>query len=220
MGSLVSPTFRSRIRGGIEPIARGLARLGFTPNVLTLVGFAIAVVAAFAAALEMWLAAGLLVGFGAIFDLFDGAVARVTNTTSRLGAFLDSTFDRAGESVVYIGVAGAYLGSDFEGGALLPMAAMAAAFMVSYTRAKSESMGFTPGTGMAAIGFAPREVRVAILTIGLLLTHLGGGLSHMTFPAAGASWLALTLGLITILATITTIQRIVHVVLQSRKQEN
>ena len=44
---------------------------------------------------------------------------------------------------------------------------MAAAFMVSYTRAKSESLGFTPGTGMAAVGIAPREVRLVILTIGL-----------------------------------------------------
>lgn len=220
MGSIVSPTFRARVRDGVEPIARLFGRVGLTPNALTLIGFAIAVVAAFAAAFEMWLAAGLLVGFGAIFDLFDGAVARVTNTTSRLGAFLDSTFDRAGEAVVYIGICGAYLGSDYPGQALLPMAAMAAAFMVSYTRAKSESMGFTAGTGMAAVGFAPREVRVAMLTVGLLLTGLGGGLGTWGFATAGSAWLFLTLGLITILATITTIQRIVHVVLQSRKQEN
>lgn len=220
MDSVVSPTFRARVRAGIEPVARGLARLGFTPNVLTLIGFGIAILAALAAALEMWLAAGLLVGFGAVFDLFDGAVARVTNATTRLGAFLDSTFDRAGEAVVYVGIAGAYLRSDYYNSAtLLAMAAMAAAFMVSYTRAKSESMGFTAGTGMAAVGFAPREVRVAILTLGLLLTGLGGGLGTLPWGTAGGSWLLLSLGLITILATVTTIQRIVHVVLEARKQE-
>ena len=48
---------------------------------------------------------------------------------------------------------------------------MAAAFMVSYTRAKAESLGFAPGTGMANVGLAPREVRIAILALGL---HRGG----------------------------------------------
>jgi phosphatidylglycerophosphate synthase len=217
-GSVVPAELRARVRASLDPVARGLARVGLTPNSLTLIGFAIAVVAGWAAALEMWLAAGLLVAFGAVFDLFDGAVARVTNTASRLGAFLDSTFDRAGEAVIYLGIAGAYLRSDFPAGTILPMAAMAAAFMVSYVRARSEALGFTPGSGMANVGFAPREVRVVILAIGLLLTHLGGGLGHMTFPADGNTWLGLTLALITLLATVTTIQRILHVVLQSKKE--
>ena len=50
---------------------------------------------------------------------------------------------------------------------------MAAAFMVSYTRARAESLGFTPGTGMAAVGVAPREVRLVILTLGLILAGPG-----------------------------------------------
>ena len=87
---------------------------------------------------------------------------------------------------------------------------MASAFMVSYARAKSEGLGFTEGTGMAAVGLAPREVRLVILTVGLLWTGLAGDLR----PLAGS------LGLITILATITVIQRILHVVNQNRKQEN
>lgn len=219
MGSIVSPTFRARVRDGVEPIARGLARLGFTPNSLTLVGFGIAVVAAYAAALEMWLAAGLLVGFGAVFDLFDGAVARVTNTTSRLGAFLDSTFDRAGEAVVYIGIAWAAGTAYWSAAAALPMLAMTSAFMVSYTRAKAESLGFASGTGLSNVGFAPREVRVVILTLGLLLTGLSGGIGQLMFPGAGMTWLTLSLALITILAVATTFQRIVHVVVQARKQE-
>ena len=53
---------------------------------------------------------------------------------------------------------------------------MGAAFMVSYTRAKSESLGFTPGTGMANVGLAPREVRLVILTLGLIAHRRLGGI--------------------------------------------
>ncbi|HWH38079.1 MAG TPA: CDP-alcohol phosphatidyltransferase family protein [Candidatus Limnocylindrales bacterium] len=220
MGSLVSPTLRARIRGAAEPVARLFGRVGLTPNALTLIGFGMAIAAAYAAASHAWLAAGLLVAFGAAFDLLDGALARATNTASRFGAFMDSTFDRAGEAVVYIGIAIAYyvVPNVGGGGVLLPMAAMAAALMVSYTRAKAESLGFASGKGLASVGFAPREVRVVILAVGLVLTDLGGGLGEMMWPTAGSQFLFLSLGLITLLATVTTIQRIVHVYLQSKKE--
>jgi CDP-diacylglycerol--glycerol-3-phosphate 3-phosphatidyltransferase len=138
---------------------------------------------------------------------------------SRLGAFLDSVFDRAGEGVLYVGIAAACLAEGFQRGGILASAAMTASFMVSYTRAKSESLGFTPGTGMANIGIAPREVRLVVLTLGLLLTAAFGGIVvPVTVYAsidpntwAGRPVLVATLAIITILATITTIQRIVHV---------
>ena len=60
---------------------------------------------------------------------------------------------------------------------------MVSAFMVSYARAKSESLGFTPGTGMANVGLAPREVRIVILTVGLILAGILGGTSVADPPA-------------------------------------
>ena len=227
-GSAVRPTFRDRARAAVEPVARVFGRIGLTPNSLTLIGFAIAVVAAAAAASQMWLWAGLLVAVGAVFDLFDGALARATNQVSRLGAFLDSTLDRAGELVVYLGVIAGALFVRLDELALVATIAMAAAFMVSYTRAKSESLGFTAGSGMSRVGLAPREVRVVILTIGLILAG-NGPVNAVPSPGQvcidsciqpGGSILLLTLGLIAFLATITTIQRIVHVVFQSRQQES
>ena len=232
-GSLVTPGLRSRVRGLMEPIALGLGRLGLTPNALTVIGFLIACVAAVAAAAQWWLVAGLLVVFGGVFDLFDGALARATGRVSRLGAFMDSTFDRWGEGVVYVGVVAGSLADDFRLGAVLAAGAMASAFMVSYTRAKAESLGFTPGTGMANVGLAPREVRIVILTIGLVLAGIQGtanpllrletyslpGGIEIALPWAGQVWLAWSLGLIAILATITTIQRIVHTINQASKQE-
>ncbi|MDP8904783.1 MAG: CDP-alcohol phosphatidyltransferase family protein [Chloroflexota bacterium] len=219
MSSIVSPGLRDRVRGGVAPIARAFGRVGLTPNTLTVIGFGIAVLAAWRAAVQDWLAAALLVAFGAAFDLLDGALARATGRASRLGAFLDSVLDRAGEAVVYIGIAIAFLVGRFHSvQAVLPMAAMGAAFMVSYTRAKAESLGFTPGSGLANVGFAPREVRVVILTVGLLLTHFGGGIGEPPFAPAGEYYLVLTLALITLLASITVIQRIVHVYLQAKKE--
>jgi CDP-diacylglycerol---glycerol-3-phosphate 3-phosphatidyltransferase len=224
IGSLVSPALRARVRGFALPIALAFGRAGFTPNALTVAGFGISVVAAVAAGAGAWTAAGLLVIFGGVFDLFDGALARATNRVSRLGAFLDSVFDRAGEAVLYLGVAIGSLAAGFQLGAILAAAAMAASFMVSYARAKSESLGFTPGTRMANVGVAPREVRLVLLTIGLLVVGVAGG------PAAvdcgnlfclNSEWtigrlvLTFVLGLITVLALITAIQRIVHVTRQT-----
>lgn len=224
IGSLVSPELRARVRGLALPIALAFGRVGFTPNALTVVGFGIAVVAGAAAAMGAWTAAGLLVIFGGIFDLFDGALARATNRVSRLGAFLDSVFDRAGEAVLYFGIAIGSLSAGFQVGGILATAAMAASFMVSYARAKSESLGFTPGTGMANVGVAPREVRLVLLTIGLLLLGAAGGPAPIDCGnrfcisgdwATGSTVLVATLGLIAVLATITTIQRIVHVTRQT-----
>jgi CDP-diacylglycerol--glycerol-3-phosphate 3-phosphatidyltransferase len=222
-GSLVTPGLRARVRGIADPIARGFGRLGLSPNHLTLIGFGIAGVAAVAAARQAWLAAGLLAICGGTFDLFDGALARATGRVSRLGGFYDSVFDRWGEGVLYVGIAWGALDMGLWRPVVLTVAASVAAFMVSYTRAKSESLGFTTGTGMAAIGLAPREVRILILALGLVLTGLLPGFPADTGGAGGAAYplsalaLEAALGLIAVLATITTIQRIVHVRAQARE---
>lgn len=229
-GSIVSADLRARVRGLAEPVARGFGRLGLTPNHLTLIGFGIAIIAAVAAAQREWLAAGLLVIFGGVFDLFDGALARATGRVSKLGAFYDSVFDRWGEGVVYVGIAWGCVSAGFGEGAVLATAALTSAVMVSYGRAKSESLGFTSGTGMANVGLAPREVRLAILTFGLVVLGLLGpiGPTNWTCPldmdcvpadfyVAGNIVLGITLGLIAILASITTIQRILHVRAQARE---
>jgi len=205
-GSLVSAGTRERVRGLATPIATALGRLGLTPNALTLIGFVGTCVAAVAAATQSWLLAAFLVLFFGVFDLFDGTLARATGKATKLGAFFDSTFDRAGEAIVYIGIMVGCMSAGFVLGAFLAPAAMAAAFMVSYTRAKAESLGFTSGTGMANVGLAPREVRIVILVIGLL-TAAGPSLDGLAFALMA----------ITVLAVLTTLQRILHVSAQARE---
>ena len=206
-GSLVSTATRDRLRGGAAPFARVMGRVGLTPNALTVIGFLISIGAAVLAGYQLWLVAGVVSVAGALFDMFDGALARATGTTSKFGAFLDSTLDRWGEAVVYVGVgAGGVLAGE-PVTAILAGAAMSSAFMVSYSRAKAESLGFR-----GEVGIAPRPERIAILAVGLATAGVTGG------PAAGP-WLQLSLIALFALSTITTVQRILHVRGQARTPE-
>jgi CDP-diacylglycerol--glycerol-3-phosphate 3-phosphatidyltransferase len=223
----ISNDSRTRIKKVFEPIALGMGRLGLTPDALTLIGFAITVVGALLIAQQLWLAGGVVVLFGGVFDMFDGTLARATGKVSTLGAFMDSVFDRAGEVIVYLGIVAGLQAIGIADGTLLAAAALGSAVMVSYTRAKSEGLGFTQGTGMAAIGIMPREVRLVILSAGLILAGLLGTLpdtSSCPTCAGGAavgigtSALFLALGVITVGSILTTIQRILHVRHQARQQ--
>jgi CDP-diacylglycerol--glycerol-3-phosphate 3-phosphatidyltransferase len=203
----VSPDLRARVRGFATPIAVGLGRLGLTPNHLTIIGFVGTCAAAVLAAGQGWLLAGILVLAFGIFDLFDGALARATGRASKFGAFLDSTLDRTGENLVYAGIA---IGAASPGSIVVVVAAglaMAFASVVTYARAKAEVVGLH-----GEVGFAPREVRLAVLGLGLVATGLAGGIGpDYPWPTSGQHWLTLALGAITILSVITILQRIVHV---------
>jgi CDP-diacylglycerol--glycerol-3-phosphate 3-phosphatidyltransferase len=218
---------RERFKDAFVPVALAMGRAGLTPDALTVIGFLVTVVGAVLLSQQLWLVGGLVVFAGGVFDMFDGTLARATGKVSKLGAFMDSVFDRWGEAIVYVGIVVGCVSVGYSVGAALAAAAMASAFMVSYARSKSEGLGFTQGTGMAAVGLAPREVRLVILTLGLLLTGAMGGVWLYDCGALfcvdvdqgpGNLVLAASLGLITILATITVIQRIVHVRSQALQQ--
>jgi phosphatidylglycerophosphate synthase len=215
-GSLVSPRLREAVRSGLEPLARALARVGLTADRLTVAGFAVAAIGGLLAALGAWLPAGVVAIAGAAFDLLDGAVARATGTSSRLGAFMDSTFDRWGEGLVHLGIVIGCTAAGFEVGAWLATAGLVAAFMVSYTRARGEALGFSPGTGLAAVGLAPREVRVVILAAGLIGAGLVGGVGPGG-DGTGEAVLGTSLALITLLASVTVVQRIRYVRSQAHR---
>jgi phosphatidylglycerophosphate synthase len=221
----ISNESRGRIKQIFEPIALGMGRMGLTPDGLTLIGFGITVVGAFFLGLQSWLFGGIVVFLGGAFDMFDGTLARATGKVSALGAFMDSVFDRWGEAIVYLGIVAGTALAGFTWGAILATAAMGAAFMVSYTRAKSEGLGFTSGSGMAAVGIMPREVRLVVLSLGLILTGIFRGVTlgdgstpdpSLGYFDQGRGVLALALGIIFVGSTITVIQRILHVRSQAK----
>lgn len=209
--SFVPPAARARLRGAVVPVALGFGRLGLSPDALTVIGFGIALLAAIAAGLSAWLVAAGLVIFGGAFDLLDGALARATGRVSRFGAFLDSTLDRLGEGVVYVGIVAAAAAAGESRLAILAAGAMVLAFQVSYSRARAEGLGFR-----GDVGVAPRAERIVLLTLGLLGAGLDGGVG----PGRGGQlWLGLALAVVAILAAVTVIQRIWYVRTQAHLVE-
>ena len=223
---------RDRVKGAFEPIALAMGRAGLTPDALTLIGFLITAAGAVILSQQQWLLGGLVVLAGGIFDMFDGTLARATGKVSKLGAFMDSVFDRAGEIVVYLGIIAGLQAFGVADGPLLAATAMGTAVMVSYTRSKSEGLGFTAGTGMAAVGVMPREVRLIVLSLGLVAAGVLGAYPGQAYDcdasflmpidcgafASGIAALFIALGIIAIGSLITVIQRIVHVRNQARQQ--
>ena len=203
----ISNRSRDIVKGIFEPIALAMGRAGLTPDALTLIGFAITTTGAILVALQHWTIGGIVVFIGGAFDMFDGTLARATGRVSRWGAFMDSVFDRGGEAIVYVGIVFGAAVEEHTRVPILATSALAAAFMVSYVRARAEGLGFSPGKGMAAVGLMPREVRLVILSVGLVLAD-----------APNIKALEPTLAIITIGATLTVIQRILHVRAQATRQ--
>jgi phosphatidylglycerophosphate synthase len=203
----ISNESRDRIKKVFEPIALGLGRTGLTPNGLTLLGFAITALGSILVGAQVWVVGGLVVFIGGVFDMFDGTLARATGQTSKLGAFMDSTFDKAGEILVFLGCIAALANANVGTvPVLVAAAAMGASIMVSYTRAKSDALGYSSGMGLAAVGVMPREVRLVIISIGIVLTGTSIGTSAIEFA----------LGVVLVGAVITVIQRILHVRSQAK----
>ena len=204
----ISNESRGRIKQVFEPIALAMGRAGLTPNALTLIGFAITAIGSVLVGLQFWVIGGIVVFFGGVFDMFDGTLARATGKASKFGAFMDSTFDKAGEILVFLGViAGMLAAGANDIPIVVAAAAMGASIMVSYARAKSDGLGFSSGMGLAAVGIMPREVRLVILSLGLVFAD-----------APNIKPLEWALAIIAVGATITVIQRIVHVRRQAREQ--
>ena len=209
--SFVSQETRARVRAAITPIALAAGKVGLTPNALTVIGFLISCVAAFVLGTQNWVAGAALVIFGGAFDMLDGGLARAQNRVTRFGAFLDSTLDRWGEGVVYIGIVAGCSKAGFTFGEVAAVAAAVTSFQVSYTRAKAESLGLH-----GEVGIAPRAERLVVLTVGLVLAGLDGGVGFM---ARGQNWLAYALVIIVVSTSITAVQRTWHVRQQLRQEE-
>jgi CDP-diacylglycerol--glycerol-3-phosphate 3-phosphatidyltransferase len=185
---------------------RPLAQSGVTPNTLTFIGLLLSIVTAVVVAQGFLLAAGLLVLFAGIFDMFDGAMARVSNTATTFGAFIDSTLDRYSESIILFGLLYYAMQRPLLHDNLWPLApeqqwmialiftAVAGSLMVSYAKARAEGLGLECKTGLLA-----RPERVVILALGLLLSGF--------FPAA----LIWALALLAVFSNVTAIERIIYV---------
>lgn len=193
--------FETWVRRQAEALLSAIGRVPLTPNQVTVVGVILTFGAAGLIAFGQLRWAGIVLIFAGTCDILDGALARSTHASYPYGAFLDSTLDRYAEGAVYLGLAAYFVGA---GGSLqrwlvlATLAALAGSFLVSYVRARAQSLGFTCESGLFA-----RPERVVVTVIGLIL---------------GGWWLYGVVFLLAVLTNLTALQRIREVWLQGRAQ--
>ena len=193
--------FEAWVRRHAESLMAALGRLPLTPNQITVLGTALTFVAAVLTASGQLRWGGVVLAFAGTFDILDGALARSTKRSYPYGAFLDSTLDRYSEGAMYIGLVAYFVsaGGPLERWLVLAtVTALAGSFLVSYVRARAQSLGFTCETGLFA-----RPERVVVTVIGLIF---------------GGVVLAAVVFLLAILTNLTALQRIREVWLQGRAQ--
>jgi archaetidylinositol phosphate synthase len=142
---------------------------GLSPNTFSLIGFVITIISAIIfgtntlkldPTINFSAIGSLLLLAGGFFDVIDGSVATITKTTSRKGAFIDSTLDKISETIIFLGIAIGELANP-----ILCLVAVSSSLLVSYTRSRAETLGID----LSGVGFGERAERILILAVmGLL----------------------------------------------------
>ena len=180
----------------LKHIVRALSLSHIHPNMLTALGLVINVVAAVLFAQGHFWAAGWVVVGAGLFDMVDGRVARVTNTVTPFGAFFDSVVDRYSDMALYMGLLVYYARAERFFYVVLVALVMAGSVMISYTRARAESLIPT-----CKVGFLERPERLVLIIIGALWNRM-----------------APVLWIIAVLSNITVIHRIIYTWQYMRKE--
>ena len=182
--------FRTPVDKAVKPLGVALRRTKLTPDHLTVAGLVLGIGAAFAIGAGLLLLGLLLVVLAALPDVLDGALAKASDSASQRGAFFDSTIDRITDALLLGGVAWYIASEESAHMVMLPFAVMALSSLISYQRAKAESLGLD-----AKGGLMERAERVVLLCLGLLFEPL----------------LVPVLWVMLVLTAITAVQRFVKV---------
>lgn len=180
--------YKAPLHRFFDPVARLLLRARVRPNHLTVLGLGVSIAAAYVFSVGRLRLGAVLLALAGLFDFFDGAVARLAGSDSDYGAFLDSVVDRYSDLAVLLGILVYYEHRADIPGAILTMATLAGTVMVSYTKARAQSIGVR-----CEIGVMERPERLIALI-------------------AGATFFLLTpvMALLAVLTNVTAIQRIVY----------
>jgi CDP-diacylglycerol--glycerol-3-phosphate 3-phosphatidyltransferase len=188
----------------LDSIVRLLALARIHPNVLTLMGLVVNTYAAFLFGYatgenqrRMFFYAGLVIIGSGFFDLVDGRVARASNRVSLFGAFFDSVVDRYSDASLFFGLLVYYARGNRFFYVVLTALVMISAIMVSYARARAESL-----IGTCRVGFLERPERLVLVIIGALFNVM-----------------APVLWVIAVLSTITVIHRVTYTWQRTKEME-
>lgn len=190
----------------INPLIKGMIKIGITPNIITTVGLLLNIVAAGmfvkaamstseSCAYELIGWGGGVILFAGLFDMMDGRLARMGNMSSVFGAMWDSTLDRYSELITLAGICLVFVKGDWFWLSVVTFAAMIGSVMVSYVRARAEGLGIE-----CKVGLMQRPERVVVTALTAIISGATGNLW----------WLAGGMILIAVLANITAFWRILH----------
>ncbi|HEY3006887.1 MAG TPA: CDP-alcohol phosphatidyltransferase family protein [Micromonosporaceae bacterium] len=195
MAKIFNAPARAFASYGVKPTARFLLRVGVTPNAVTIAGTVGVLIGSYVGALGHLLWGTLIVTASALTDALDGTMARMRGTSSKFGALLDSSMDRIADAAVFGAVVFymAHQGNPY-GGMVAAIISLGAGQIVSYVKARAQSLGLD-----ADVGIAERLERLIIVGIGGLL------------GAAGLDWgLPAALWVLSVLSVVTIFQRLIH----------
>ncbi|HEU0109867.1 MAG TPA: CDP-alcohol phosphatidyltransferase family protein [Flavisolibacter sp.] len=168
----------------IDPFVKLLIKIGFTPNIVTVIGFIlnVGVAAVFVIGAEKtnrgdlsyigW--AGALILFAGLFDMLDGQVARIGKMGSSFGALLDSVLDRYSEMFMFLGICYYLVAQHYFISSLFAFIGLIGSMMVSYTRARAEGLGIECKGGLMQRPERVILVGTSALACGIASTYLGG----------------------------------------------
>lgn len=190
----------------INPIIKGMIKMGITPNMVTTIGFIGNVVAAFLfihasqlTPLSMgfsWIGwGGAILLFSGLFDMMDGRLARLGNMSTTFGAFWDSTLDRYSELFSLFGITLYLMTASGIWAGVITFLALVGSIMVSYVRARAEGLGIE-----CKVGLMQRPERVVMTALAAIITGMTSNLW----------WLIGGMTLIAVLANITAFWRVAH----------
>lgn len=192
---MFGPALEDRVRRLSQRLIRPVARSRVSPNMLTVFGLLLNVVTAAVIGSGYLFAAGVLLLIAGIFDMADGALARVKNATSQFGDFLDATLDRLAEASIGLGLLWHAMARHDDLQIGLIYAVVLGSVLISYARARAEVLDLD-----CEVGIMPRPERIITLATGLVLAW-----------ATREVALTVTLAVLCVSTYYTVGQRILHV---------
>jgi len=180
--------YKAPLHRFFDPVARLLFRARLRPNHLTVAGLGVSIAAAYVLSMGRLRWGAVLLAVAGLFDFFDGAVARLAGSDSDYGAFLDSVVDRYSDLAVLLGILVYYETRGNTTGSIATMATLAGTFMVSYTKARAQSIGLR-----CEVGIMERPER--------LIALIAGATFHVLTPI---------MVLLAVLTNVTAVQRIIY----------
>jgi CDP-diacylglycerol--glycerol-3-phosphate 3-phosphatidyltransferase len=182
---LLPQHLQNRFINLLSPLVRLISKWGLSPNSFTVAGVILTAAGTGAFLAGFIRLAGICILLGGLCDTLDGLLARTTGRATRFGALLDSTVDRYAEFIMFSGIAAYFFFIDDYGTAAGTLLALGGSFMVSYTRARAESLGFD-----AKDGFMQRPERIVLIGSGAII-HLNALIFAIWLVAFFANFTAL-----------------------------